>query len=123
MSLFRRNGHSEPSVSDERSYARIRLVLNVLCRQGGRDLRLFTDDVSEAGIRFVSQDPLVPESEAMLLMPLEPHQPPIPMRGRVAWIRQEGESQYSGGISFLELEPDERAAWSAFIERNRAATS
>lgn len=119
MRFFRKQGDTGRHVEDQRSYERIRMVLNVLCRQRGSDFPIFTDDVSEAGLRFICQQPLRADDDALLLMPLRPGQPPFPLKGRVVWVKQEGEHQYVGGISFMELDGDARAAWTDFIARNR----
>src|SRR2546423_1638668 len=56
--FFRKQGPEPTSVEEQRSFQRIRVVLNVLCRQQGDDVPIFTDDVSESGLRFVSQQAL-----------------------------------------------------------------
>ncbi len=54
-------------------------------------------DVSEGGLCFCSQHPIVPGSSITIEIPIE--SPPFEARGQVAWCRPEG-SAYAVGVQF-----------------------
>jgi hypothetical protein len=116
----RRQGEAPLEVSEQREFARIRMILGVVCRQRGQDFNIFTDDVSRGGIRFISQHPVFGDESATLFIMLDPDQKAVSIRGQVMWVQEESPQRFTGGIQFKDVGPAVEKSWLDFIDRNKS---
>ena len=73
--------------------------------------RSFTQDISEAGMRFPTAVALHVGQELTLTLALSPHDAPMRAVGEVVWIREVsrlGAAQYDVGVRFRWVEDPDR---------------
>lgn len=91
------------------------MIVFLTLAQTGRVLRVLTNDISGAGIRCTSDEPLPPGTPLHVEVQLPDGGVPIRLTARVAWSRAIEESrsrwgvQYEAGIGFVEIAPKDRA--------------
>ncbi|MCD4782746.1 MAG: PilZ domain-containing protein [Candidatus Eremiobacteraeota bacterium] len=118
MWKFKKSTRSELEETEQRRYHRIKIIVGLVCRRSqGNNINVFTDDVSEGGIRFFSQQSLEKKEDVSLEIP-SGYGEMIRIEGRVIWIDQKGPHNYAGGIEFTRLSEENLQVWKKFIRRN-----
>ena len=82
-----------------------------------------TRDMSEAGVRFISNEflPLASRLVVQIFLPAQPR--PIKAIAKVAWIRKSSsEDQYEVGNHFLEVDREDKKHLTEYINKSRTVT-
>ncbi|MFZ0963619.1 MAG: PilZ domain-containing protein [Terriglobia bacterium] len=98
---------------ERRQYRRVRLVTQVHCHALERHEMLVTRDVSVGGMFINVQNPLPVDSDLSLTFRLDPAQPAITCRAKVAFSR----NGLGMGVQFLDLSFDLRQMIQAFVDK------
>ena len=108
-------------VNDEkRRYHRIKIIMGLVCyRSQGKNINVFTDDVSVGGIKFFCHQPMSKKEDVKLEIPAG-YGEIIKIDGHVAWIKENEDApgSYEGGIEFARMSEDDLRLWKKFIKRN-----
>lgn len=112
---------SVPSPENRRKLERIRNILTILCRKEGEneDFRIYTDNVSMGGVKFITQEHLDVGNEMRMIILLHSIHTQITARGAVTWINSLGKQQFEGGIEFISMEAEDQKRFNDFIMRYR----
>ncbi|MFH0803236.1 MAG: PilZ domain-containing protein [bacterium] len=110
---------------ERRKFERIRNILTIL---GKRDedfetFKLFTDNVSEGGIRAVTQVKVMPGEILQLIILLHSIHTSINARGKIAWVNPLGRQQFETGIEFIDLDATNHRKLKEYIERYRSVVT
>jgi len=121
--MFLEMAHKYTDAVDRRDL-RIPCQLPVLFLLGKSPVGANVLDMSEGGAFVATREQLQQSQKLRMALYLETDQPALlEIKGRVAWLNEEGKRVHSGlpagfGVEFLELEDKETAALKSFLEAN-----
>ncbi len=115
----------QPYVKERRKCARIDARLPLQFKDIQRPIETYagslTKDISESGVRFVSNDFLSIFTRLLLEVSVPSFSRPIKAISKVAWIRKVPRSnQYSVGLQFMDMTEEDNKHLSSFISKSPA---
>ncbi len=115
----------QPYVKERRKCPRIDARLPLQFKDIQRPIETYagslTKDISESGVRFVSNDFLSIFTRLLLEVSVPSFSRPIKAISKVAWIRKVPRSnQYSVGLQFMDMTEEDSKHLSSFISKSPA---
>jgi Tfp pilus assembly protein PilZ len=110
---------------ERRKFERIRNILTILAKreEDFEAFKLFTDNVSEGGIRAVTQMQVSAGEFLKLIVLLHSIHTSFNVFGKVAWVNPLGRQQFEVGIEFMNFEAADRKKFKEYIERFRTCVT
>jgi len=115
----------QPYVKERRKCARIDARLPLQFKDIQRPIETYagslTKDISESGVRFLSNDFLSIFTRLLLEVSVPSFSRPIKAISKVAWIRKVSRSnQYSVGLQFMDMTEEDKKHLLSFISKSPA---
>jgi c-di-GMP-binding flagellar brake protein YcgR len=115
----------QPYIKEKRKYSRINARLPLQFKDIQRPIEAYagslTKDISEGGIRFVSNEFLSIFTRLLLEISIPSFSRPIKAISKVAWIRKvPRSSQYNVGLKFMDMTEEDSKHLASFIVKSPA---
>lgn len=115
----------QPYVKEKRRFPRIDARLPLQFKDVQRPIETYTGtltgDISEGGVRFVSDEFLSIFTRLLLEVSVPSFSRPIKAISKVAWIQKiSGGNQYSVGVRFMDMTEEDKKHLASFIAKSPA---
>jgi len=106
---------------ERRKFNRIKNILTVICKRqnSSEDFKIFTDNISEGGIRGVTQEPVSKDEIIYMNILLHSIHTCVSAVGRIVWVNYLGKQQFDLGVEFTKIEENDRLKFKEYIDRFR----
>lgn len=119
-------GPAEYIPIERRKFERIRNILTILCAKTEKPIKftIYTENISEGGIKGITQEPSLEKDEILeLIILLHSIHTRFNAMGRVAWVNKISGQQYDVGIEFTKIEESDREKFKNYMLRFKNGSS